>query len=181
VDDGGYSEVLRLLERAPKPPEARPPEGATRTELDALQRALGFALPASLRRWLALCNGSIAGPGGLYGARPDDPDLDIASIARLWAGEWSDRWLPIASDGCGDYYVVDASPGAPLPAAVYFIDCSDDPSRFAYGVGSSIPRFLTFLLESELGDRRWPFNAAHVLARDPELAAIEPGLLPWNA
>jgi cell wall assembly regulator SMI1 len=151
VDDGAYSEVLRLLERAPKPPEARPPEGATRAELDAMQREIGFPIPASLRRWLALCNGYHAGPGGLFGSRPDYPDLDIAWIADLWSEEWSERWLPIAGDGCGDYYVVDVSVGAPLPDAVYFIDCGYDASQFAYAVGSSIPRFLIFSSKTTSG------------------------------
>jgi hypothetical protein len=75
--------------------------------------------------------------------------------------------------------VVDASLGAPLPDAVYFID-SYDPSNFAYAVGSSIPRFLIFLLEDDLGEERWPFDPAYVLARDPDIASVDPRCLPWN-
>lgn len=63
---------------------------------------------------------------------------------------------------------------------MYFVDCSDDASRLAYAVGSSIPHFLIFLLQCELGDERWPFDAAYVLTRDPQIASIDPEYLPWN-
>jgi len=107
LDD--YKRVLDLLEQAPKPPEARPPEGAAPGQIDAAERQIGYSLPASLRDWLSLCNGYIAGPGVLYGARPDYGALDLASAISLWP-EWrSRRWVPVASDGTGNAYLVDAA------------------------------------------------------------------------
>jgi hypothetical protein len=175
-----YRRILDLLEQVPKPPEARSPKGAVPEQLDALERRIGGSMPASLRCWLSLCNGYIAGPGVLYGARPDDADLDLAVAINLWP-EWrSRRWVPIASDGCGNSYLLDVAAGGSLPDVVYFVDCSADPSRLAYAVGSSIPRFLTFLLECELGERRWPFDSEYFLARDPHATSIDARYMPWN-
>jgi hypothetical protein len=185
VADGVYDEILSLLERVPKPPEAGPPEGATRDQLDALERRIGFPVPASLRSWLSVCNGYIAGPGGLFGARPDDPFLDIAARfngeVEFLRERRTKRWLPIAGDGCGNDYVLDVAASAGVAGAVYFVDSHDDPVRLAYAVGSSIPRFLTFLLEDELGEKRWPFDADYFLAHDPHATSIDPRYLPWNA
>ena len=66
--------------------------------------------------------------------------------------------------------------------AVYFVDCAFDSSQLDYVVASSLPCFLTFYLESDLGElqQSWPFDPEYVLARGPELASVDARLLPWN-
>jgi cell wall assembly regulator SMI1 len=97
--------------------------------------------------------------------------------------EWRPRrWVPLASDGCGNAYVLDCSDGNQSPEAVYFVDCAFDSSQFAYVVASSLQRFLTFYLESDLGElqQSWPIDREYVLARDPEVASFDARLLPWD-
>lgn len=180
---------------------------------DALSRAgqrLGFPLPDQLARWLRICNGSYLGPGGLLGIETVTDFLDLehtlASVSRLWP-EWRvRRWIPVAGDGCGDYYVLDASAGKPWPSgAVFFVD-HEDFDRLAYVVASALPRFLCFLFDEELQARprrlepapsdgadwraelhaqiraeppSWPFHREYVLERDPDLASFPAALLPW--
>jgi hypothetical protein len=65
---------------------------------------------------------------------------------------------------------------------VFFVDVMEDPEELSYVVASSLGRFLRFLLESDLGDRRWPFDEEYVTAEDPAIGAVDPPtLLPWNA
>ena len=178
MTDDEYHDVLDLIQRAPKPPEARSPQGASPDQIESLERQLGYPLPDWLRRWLDVCNGYMAGPGGLYGAEADRSSLDIKRAS--WP-EWRELgWVPIAGDGNGNAYVVPAL----LPNAgefVYFVDCAEDPSQLAYVVGSSIPNFLRFLLERDMGELGWPFDPDFVLARDPAIAQADAGLLPWNS
>jgi hypothetical protein len=47
--------------------------------MDDLQARLGCSLPAVLRIWLSVCRGARIGPGGVFGPRPDDLGIDVAS------------------------------------------------------------------------------------------------------
>jgi cell wall assembly regulator SMI1 len=175
-----YDDILELLERVERPPSPRAVSGASDEQLAGLRRTLGFELPAELNRWLRVCNGVIAGPGGLYGADPPEDFLDIDGPLR--PGWRENRWIPVAGDGTGNQYVLDASRRHFDGDAVYFVDVMEDPDALSYVVASSLERFLRFLLLADLGDRRWPFDETHVSAVDPALPAVDPpNLLPWNA
>lgn len=175
-----FDGALALLARVPRPPDAPQPSGATVDQIDQLERALQHPIPRELAAWLERCNGIVAGPGVLYGARATDPDLDIATARRAWP-EWEARdWIPVASDGSGNSFVLFASTDSE-DSAVYFVDCSDDPDRLAYVVASSLATFLRFLLEREMGEARWPFDSTYVLAEDPQIRDVEGAPLAWNA
>jgi cell wall assembly regulator SMI1 len=175
-----YDDVLDLLERVERPPSPRPVSGASDEQLAGLRRTLGFEPPAELLAWLRVCNGVIAGPGGLYGADPPEDFLDIA--VTLHPGWRENRWIPVAGDGTGNQYVLDASRQHFDGDAVYFVDVMEDPDALSYAVASSLEQLFRFLLLSDLGDRRWPFDKAHVSTADPALLAVTPpNLLPWNA
>lgn len=161
---GEFARVRGLLARTPG---VGPWAGASPERIAGLEAAVGHTLPAALRAWLAECDGVIAGPGSIYGV---DEIVELLGLLP----EWRDRgWVLVANDGCGDHYVVDAASGT-----VFFVDQADLDVA-AYAVGSGLSVFLEFLLESELGERRWPFDASYVLDRDPALAAATP--LPWEA
>lgn len=177
-----YAAVLELLARVPRPPEAPPPAGATQEQLDALAAGLGYPVPGSVRAWLRACNGIIAGPGGLYGTQTAPDFLDIESVLARHPRWRPAGWLPVAGDGTGNHYVVDTRQQHLGTDAVFFVDVSADPDRLGYVVASGLRRFLLFLLEKEVGERRWPFDRGYVLDRDPGLAAVTPpDLLPWHA
>jgi hypothetical protein len=75
-------------------------------ELVAGAARLGHPLPAALAAWLSVCNGAAIGPGGVFGQRPDERFLDIVSVRERHPGWRRQGWIPVAGDGCGNYYVL---------------------------------------------------------------------------
>lgn len=99
------SRIVELVHGAVRAPEDADVDGASSQELEDLERRLG-PLPAQLAAWLRICRGAAIGPGGFFGNRPDRPSLDIPAYLALFP-EWADKgWLPVAGDGCGNYYVL---------------------------------------------------------------------------
>jgi cell wall assembly regulator SMI1 len=180
-------EVFALLQRAAGAQHGgQPAPGADAGQLGRLADLLGYPVPADLREWLTRCNGSDSGgPGALFGAYPANRALRIEAAAAIHPQWIPRRWVPVASDGTGNYYLLDASHRVTSTDAVFFVDTMDDPDRLAYVVGSRLLTFLRFLLTRELdlpGASGWPFDPEYVLARDPDLALVaDAGLLPWNA
>jgi hypothetical protein len=172
--------VLRLLPQLLRPPGEPLPPGATGEQIDRLADCLGFPPPPELEHWLRCRNGPCVGPGGVYGIETARDFLDIRGYLALYP-EWRERgWIPIAGNGTGDRYVVDALQSLAPSQAVYFVDCHESTDEPAYVVASGVWRFLAFLFEKELGSgRAWPFTRDYVLERDPEVGAIGDELLPW--
>jgi hypothetical protein len=133
-------EVLRLLPNARRAPEQPFPGGASDQELADLERRLGTPLPAALTDWLHICKGEAICAGGVFGARPDQDFLDIAAYSTLhpqWKGL---GWLPVAGDGCGNYYVLLTT------GQVAFIDTMSDPDAIDHIAGEDLWTFLHSLL-----------------------------------
>jgi hypothetical protein len=173
-----YEEVCRLLPRVPRAPEQPFPGGASDEELADLARRLDLELPIELADWLRVCKGEQIGPGGVFGARPDDEDGDIVAQLSRYPRWRVNGWLPIAGDGCGNCYVLLTSDM--LAGFVGFVDVQSDPDFLDCVVASDLWRFLAFLFTRELGESRWPHDPDEVLAKDPELARATAELLPWN-
>ena len=169
-------EVRRLATIVPREPGTSLPSGATEDEIEAFVRRTGVSIPSDVKEWLAYTNGPLIGPGGVYG-------LDEYEHTYSFLQEFRElRWLPLGTDGCGDYYVLALESGDHPLQPVYFIDpipCGYDSP--AYAVASGFWQFLWFLFKRELGDDRWPFNSAFVLEHDPELARVTTAPLPWVA
>jgi cell wall assembly regulator SMI1 len=188
-----FDDVLLLIAEDDLPPGVGyPPAGATAADLRQLRDDLGFDLPEVLTRWLSICNGSFAGDGGLFGANLTGPRefLDISSCMDLRPSWREHRWIPVAGDGCGDYYVLDASHSHFPGDAIFFVDQSDYDT-LNYAVASDLPIFLHQHLRSHL-DRdpdldldqqsRWPFDQELTLAADPRIADLRTQrLLPWSS
>jgi hypothetical protein len=139
-----------LVAGAVRAPEDEAPRGARAEELDSLQVRLGCLLPPPLRAWLSVCRGARIGPGGVFGPRPDDPGIDMASRRDLyprWAGL---GWLPVAGDGCGNYYVLTDD------GAVGFVDTMKVPDQIDRQVAGDLLMFMTSLLahDQEAGSIR---------------------------
>ncbi|GAA2569306.1 hypothetical protein GCM10010435_49050 [Winogradskya consettensis] len=171
---GEWSGIADLLRRVPVPvpPGAGPVLGATDEQIASIAGHYESPLPDVYVRWLRFCNGTPAGPGGLYGAGTSWDGLDALRILQrhpCWA---TLGWIPVAGDGNGNTYILDTD-------AVYFVEAMDE-SEPAYTAAGSLPVFLRFLLEKELGETRWPFDAAYVTAADPGILSVtDSGLLPW--
>ncbi|GAA1421891.1 SMI1/KNR4 family protein [Catellatospora coxensis] len=174
-----FSRVLQLLRRVPLPPEGEVVQGADDAQVAAIAERYGQPLPSSYVEWLRVCNGSSAGPGGIFGARVQANRPDALDILDFHP-EWIDfGWIPVAGDGCGNYYVLDFSRRYIDRDAVFFVD-SMDGEGLTYVAASCLPIFLESLLERELGERSWPFSAAYVKDKDPDIMLIRDAiLLPW--
>lgn len=60
-----------------------------------------------------------------------------------------------------------------------FVDTMADNGP-TYIAACSLIGFLSFLLEKELGEKRWPFDAGYVVDADPDLIRVrDVCLLPW--
>jgi len=140
ADDGRFADLRRLVAGADRAPEDDPPEGASAAELARLSDRLGRSLPPLLRSWLSICRGAAIGPGGVFGQRPDRPGLDMVSIRDLSPVWQSLGWLPVAGDGCGNYYVLTEG------GTVGFVEPMSDPGRLERQVSSDLLSFMADLL-----------------------------------
>ena len=173
-----YGQVCGLLQQLPRAPEQPFPGAASEAELTDLARRLKTGLPQDLAAWLRVCKGEAIGPGGVFGARPDNEANDMAARLALYPQWRSKGWLPVAGDGCGNCYVLLTA--GPLTGFVAFVDTADAPARLDYVVATRLWRFLLFLFRRELGASGWPFDPRAVLAEDPGLAKAPTELLPWS-
>jgi hypothetical protein len=177
-------EVFQLATLAPGPPNEPLPAGISHAEIDLFTERTGLPIPPELRAWLLFTNGPCIGPGGIYGIRPKRNHLDIEGHYEYLPEFKENRWIPIGSDGCGDYYVIALAPHHQSLDPVYFIDLHLDGcfAKPTYVVASGFLRFLRFLFREELGlESGWPFDEKMVLANDPDLAHCTGALTPWEA
>jgi hypothetical protein len=87
---------------------------------------------ADLRRLVA---GSVRAPG--------DDEPDMAGIRDLYPDWRTLGWLPVAGDGCGNYYVL------ALDGTVGFVDTMSDPGRLERRVSADLLSFMTDLLAAD--------------------------------
>jgi SMI1 / KNR4 family (SUKH-1) len=175
-------EVMRLAAQVPGPPGEPLPPGLSDAEIEGFTRRTGLPVPPELREWLRFTNGPCIGPGGLFGIRPRRGLLDIERALGFVPVFRENGWLPLGTDGCGDYYVLALGPAEDSPRPVLFVDPHGEGGYgvAAYAVGSGLWPFLRFLFRRELGEGGWPFDQAAVLAGDPGLAEIRAAPLPWD-
>ncbi|MBI3862417.1 MAG: SMI1/KNR4 family protein [Planctomycetia bacterium] len=171
-------DVLALLERIQWPPGTTQASMATRTAAAEFSERLDVAIPDDVVQWLTVLNGARIGRGGVFGIRPDDDYCDIEAMFNVYPGWKTKGWIPIAGDGCGNYYVIIPDETC-FP--VCFVDTMADSERPTYVVASGTWQFLRFLFEDELHPSGWPFDRAFVLSRDPEIQRCTIAPLPWNA
>jgi hypothetical protein len=171
-------EVKQLVFQVPAPPNELLPGGVTDEAIAAFEMRTRLAVPASLRAWLRLINGPCIGPGGLLGIAPERRSLDIEEVLNSYPRWRENGWIPVAGDGCGDYYVLNTTEsGGP----VYFIDTASDADHLAYAVGSNLWRFLWFLLKEEMGTEGWLFSKGYVISCDTDIVKCVAAPLPWDA
>lgn len=174
-------EVLALLRRVPAPPEDSLPAGTSDAALQEAESAYGITFPPKLRDWLSTSNGACVGPGGLVGIDVNRDSHDLGAIFDNYP-LWRNRgWIPVAGDGCGNYYVVATRNEFGAGEPVLFVDVNDASDQPAFIGASDTWLFLKFLLSKEVGESRWPFNETEVLTWDPDIVSFENICLPWNA
>jgi hypothetical protein len=173
--------VVTLLMRARRPPGEEIPAGAKQEDISAFEAAVGFQLPDETRLWLKTSNAPNVGPGGLFGIGRVPKHLSMEYCLHLYPTWRREKWLPIASDGCGNYYIQLVGRESQHAAPVCFVEPISDAEHPAYLVASSLWLFLQFLLSKELGESLWPFDRRFVVRRDPEIVSVGGAPLPWDA
>jgi hypothetical protein len=178
VKDPEIDELLALARRCPAPP-GEVFAGATEQEIAGAETMAGRSFPSGLRGWLGVVNGAMIGPGGIFGVRDANEFLSIDRYFKMFP-EWRDSgWIPVASDGVGNYWV--SVPEGPDGSRdwIAFVDVRPDPVSVDRYFSSSFLIFLRFLLEAELGEKRWPTDREYTLERDPALSYAPKGQEPW--
>lgn len=175
-------EVIELLPQLVTPPEEPlPPPPATNEQIDRFERQFHLRVPDELRQWLLVTNGPCVGPGGVFGIETKRAHLDIGRCLASHPVWIAKGWIPIAGDGCGNYYLAvtrqDFGEGEP----VIFIDTMEGDDCATYVVASSILKFLRFLFLYDLGRSGWPFRKAEVIASDPAIESFVGVPMPWEA
>src|SRR5579885_3673948 len=178
-------EVLALVHRAPRAPEDAIPGGASLETIEAFEARLGRPIPSELRAWLLRCNCPPIGPGGLFGLCPENDYLDIEAHYRLHP-LWREKgWIPVAGDGCGDYYVLDLNHRTRSGHPILFLDwensIEDVCDTTTYVVASSLWPFLRYILLAELKSAYDLWDEREALREDPGLADDVGVPRPWEA
>jgi cell wall assembly regulator SMI1 len=171
-------DVVLLLPSLEKPPEEAIPSGILKADLDRLEQRIELKLPSSFRAWLMTTNGPCVGPGGIVGIGTTRDLQDLESIYSLYP-KWKEKnWIPVAGDGCGNYYVL--THGEYEIEPVVFVDVIENADEPAFVVASNLWHFLNFLFRKDLRKSRWPFDRAEVVEADPKILETK-YVLPWNA
>ncbi len=169
-----------LLQRVPHPPEEPPPPGIDDSECERFAIRTGITMPSDLQEWLKITNGPCVGPGGFYGIRPTCPFLDIESRMQIFPNWYTTKWLPIAGDGCGNYFVMPTLREYGDSHPIVFVDTTNSSSSPLYVVSSDLDHFIIATLEEELGATDWPFSRNFVINFDPDILKCSGVALPWE-
>ncbi len=184
IDTEKIEALLELLARPDEPPR---PAGASDAEIAALEDYLGTPLPADLRDWLRFSNGAFIGTVPAFGAHSLDAPLSIQRVLNRFP-IWRDRrWIPVASDGCGNFYVIPTQGEYGDGFPVLFVEAVIDHSVPQYIVASDFGHFLIGMMVDELNplddeftEAVWPFVEETVVRDDPEILKFHGVPLPWN-
>jgi cell wall assembly regulator SMI1 len=173
-------EELKSLLHEMAHPDHPPRPGAALSELKMLETRLQCRLPDELRSWLATVDGAFVGGQGLLKAAKKSGPFSLEETFEFYPLWKENGWFPVASDGCGNSYVLLAKEeGHP----VAFIDTMHDPSKPNYLVASSLVTFLGLFIASEAAGvgGAWMFDKSIALELDPALASRKGAPLPWEA
>ena len=183
-------EVLKLIHEVPllnaDEIKLKP---ASRIDIRDFENQFGLAIPLELLDWLLVCNGAPVKPGAM---------LSLKEIGQYydWHPTWVEKgWIPLASDGCGDSYVLATKERIEATGThpIHFVDQSNYLLP-AYVVASGLWNFLLFLFKDQIigkdfamkpeyyadellfdinelkGAHYWPFYKRKVLEEDPGLS-----------
>ncbi len=125
-------------------------------------------------------NGVNVGPGGLLGIQQAKDFLSIEAVLRR-RPEWQELgYVPAASDGCGNYYVVATAGAFGLDEPVLFIEPIQNVSTPQFLCASDVWHCAHGLIDCEMRDVRWPFEEAYACRMDPDLRKALKTKLPWH-
>lgn len=163
-------------------------QGCSVEALKQFEDRHGVVMPKELREWFLLCDGAAVNPGGLYSVfSRSEHDASLDWYLQSFPSWKSRGWFPVASDGCGNVYVLSSAhlTRSRMTHPVLFVEGTDWEEASCV-VASGLWRFLFFLLEDQLlhdqgKESYWPSQRHAVLAVDPDLGDVRGLRLPWTA
>ncbi len=157
------------------------PEEATDELICRAEAKLGFVIGDDYKDLLRFSSGPCIGRDGFaeftsvleHGPRSYTNVMGEPAVTR--------GWLPVTTDGCGNYFVIMRYPNAKgRPVAFFESSHSSDIPR--YFVASSFRKFLLFwVADHGRAMSGWPFEIEKFRLHDPIfLSEVEPAAHPWN-
>ena len=169
-------DTKKIQELLAKLPEISP----TSADLDGFGRDIVIPVPDELLAWLQLASGPCV-PSRLFGL-PMRRDIASAFDYPSWKQK---KWVPVGTDGCGNYYLLATQQEFGKGFPIIFVDTMESSGAPSYLVASDIGHFLVFFLEDEINrpvipEEAWPFGEDYVIKRDPGILGFSKELLPWE-
>lgn len=181
--EGIYFQIQDLLKAVSASKGVHIPAPGGEDEINFVSNYFGGKELNELAVWIMITAGPVAGSQPLigFGIEPaSDNSHCFDAVLRLFP-EWKRRnWVPVAGDGCGNYYIYPLGENLEEQRPIFFVDVMQSKIKPEYVVASHLFHFLTFLLESELGADYWPFDKEEVLKRDPNIELVRGLPLPWE-
>ena len=164
--------------------ELSEPNGATDRDIDAVALFFGVDYLGILEVWLAGCRGPflVSQPIVGFGATKRPGDFFHYRDILESHPDWVDfGWVPIASDGCGNFYIYPLKTGDEHYRPIFLV-YAESPTEPSQVVASNLLRFILRLLRSELtdfdesieDDIDYVFSEEEIRANDPEAVGMEP-------
>src|SRR5690242_10840242 len=111
---------MRLAIEVPAPPGEELPPGLSDVEIDLFTQRTALPAPTELQESLPVTHHARIRPGDIYGIRPLRKTLDIEAVFESLPEFKHNGWLPISTEGRGNYYVLALSSESEPLRPAYF-------------------------------------------------------------
>ncbi|WP_189003078.1 SMI1/KNR4 family protein [Deinococcus roseus] len=156
------------------------PEGTTLDEIQAFSTHTGIVFPPEWIAWLLNVNGAFVGGQFLTGINTKN-SLTIELVFQrhpLWKTK---KYIPVAGDGLGNFYVIVTQQEYGSGHPVCFMDRECGPQKPTFLVASRFSIFITQWIKKETTKESfWPFDPTTTARVDPDLLNFSGIDLPWS-
>lgn len=146
----------------------------------SFQNRFRTTLPDSVIAYLSKTDGAQFGElrGPYEIEKRSSKESCIDDVLTLYDGFISRMWIPVASDGCANYYVLVGEMQEDRP--VCFVDTLSSIENLQYVVASGYWHFLRFFYGQLCGETFWPSDQRRVQELDPDIARVDVASPIWN-
>ena len=144
-----FSSSLETLDKLPRP-DIDLPIGASLNDIRAFESRFNLRLPKPLLEFLQVINGAYVGGQGFLGIN-STTNNEIGQVLEL-TPLWVERnWIPVASDGCGNYFVIVSLSEHDHP--ICFVDHEIGYDTIDYVAASSLEIFVEQFILQEISQK----------------------------
>jgi hypothetical protein len=176
-------EVIDLLDNLSESEGIAIPQGGGEDEFKDIATYMLVEDIAELAVWVSISTGPIPISQPLMGFSVDQNQNDSNHYKNVLSTypEWRRRkWVPIAGDGCGNYYLYPLMNDFNNRRPIFLVDVSKSTITPYCAVASHLFHFLVRLLESELNREDYAFTRDKVLRQDVKIQQISSLAMPWD-